>query len=143
MADLRSSLTAIYQRHGELTPQHVVDEARPETSELHHRFEWDDALAGEAYRRTQAADLIRSVRIQYAVTQQGERKYVRAFQSVRESGDTERSGYQPTDEVVRDELATKILLKQFERDITDMNRKYGHLSEYAQMMRAAGEEVAS
>lgn len=142
MADLRASLTRIYETQGELTPQHVVDDARPETSELHHRFEWDDELAGEAYRRTQAAELIRSVRIQFAVdSDTSERKYVRAFSSAREAGDAERAGYVPTEELVQDELATKILLKAFEREIADLKRKYGHLSEFAQMMMSAAESA--
>ena len=80
MSDLRSALTASYIRNGQLTPQIVVDEARPETAPLHDRFEWDDATAGEAYRRTQAADLIRSVRIVFTDKEpSGERKYVRAL----------------------------------------------------------------
>lgn len=140
MADLRASLTRIYEYHGELTAQHVVDDARPKTSDLHHRFEWDDTLAGEAYRRTQAAELIRSVRIQYAVdAKTSERKYIRAFQSLRDAGDADRGGYVPTEEIVQDELATKILLKQFQREIGDLTRKFGHLSEFADMMRSAAE----
>ena len=140
MADLRASLTRIYESHGELTPQHVVDDARPETSELHHRFEWDYALAGEAYRRTQAAELIRSVRIQYAIDPKtSERKYVRAFSSLAQAGDTERAGYVPTEDLIQDELSTKILLKEFEREIADLKRRYGHLSEFVTILRAAAE----
>lgn len=137
MADLRAELTGIYQKYGELTAQAVVEEARPETAPLHHRFEWDDAIAGEAYRCTQAAELIRSVRIQYAIDPKGERKYIRAFSSLRDGGDTERGGYVPTEELVQDELATKILLKQCEREINDLKRKYGHLKEFAELIRQA------
>lgn len=59
MADLRSALTDIYRARGELTPQLVVDEARPKDAPLHDRFEWDNKVAGEAYRRVQAQQLIR------------------------------------------------------------------------------------
>jgi hypothetical protein len=143
MADLRAALTRIYEANGELTAQHVVDEARPETSELHHRFEWDDGVAGEAYRRVQAAELIRSVRIQFAVDpKSSERKYIRAFQSLNQSGDAERSGYIPTEEIVQDELATKILLNQFKREIGDLKRKYGHLAEFADIIRSAAEAAS-
>lgn len=137
MADLRAELTGIYQKHGELTPQAVVDEARPETAPLHSRFEWDDELAGEAYRRVQASELIRSVRIQYAIDPEtSERKYVRAFYSVR-SIDSNKSGYAPTEDIVQDEFATKILLKQCQREIADLKRKYGHLNEFAALIREA------
>jgi len=135
MSDLRAELTGIYQKYGELTPQAVVDEARPETAPLHNRFEWDDALAGEAFRRVQAGELIRSVRIQYGIDPKtSERKYIRAFYAVREV-DAEKSGYVPTEEIVQDELATKILLKQCEREIGDLRRKYGHLKEFADLSK--------
>lgn len=139
MSDLRSALTASYMRHGQLTPQIVVDEARPETAPLHDRFEWDDAAAGEAYRRTQAADLIRSVRIVFTDKETtGERKYVRAFQSLRQSGDTERAGYVPTEEILQDEFATRLLLNQCKREIADLRRKYGHLEDFVSLIRSEG-----
>lgn len=136
MADLRASLTHIYEKYGELTPQSVVDEARPDTSELHNRFEWDDAIAGEAYRRSQASELIRSVRITFTDNKTGERKSIRGFHSRRECGDAERSGYAPTDEIIEDELATRILLQNFKREAADLQRKYGHLVEYIEWVRA-------
>jgi hypothetical protein len=143
MADLRSVLTDHYERHGELVPRSVWEEARPEGAPLHHRFEWNDGEAADRYRDIQAAELIRSVRIQFAVDPKtSERKYVRAFQSLNQSGDAERSGYVPTEEIVQDELATKILLNQFKREIGDLKRKYGHLAEFADIIRGAA-EVAS
>lgn len=137
MSDLRAALADIYQQRGELTPQIVVDEARPKGAPLHDRFEWNDKQAGEAYRRVQAAQLIRSVRIEFIGPTSGERKFVRGFHSLRQSGDDERDGYAPTDEIVQDEMATKILLRQFEREIADLKRKYGHLAEFAQIIREA------
>lgn len=137
MGNLRAELTGIYQKYGELTPQAVVDEARPDTAPLHSRFEWDNDVAGEAFRRVQASELIRSVRVQYAIDPKtSERKYVRAFHAVRDT-EPERSGYVPTEELVQDELATKILLKQCEREIADLRRKYGHLKEFAELMTDA------
>lgn len=136
MSDLRSTLTQIYQKNGELTPQLVVDEARPKTAPLHNRFEWNDKVAGEAYRRAQAAELIRSVRINFADATTGERKYVRAFSSVRQAGEAERGGYAPTEELVQDELATKLMLRECQREIADLRRKYGHLEEFVTLIRA-------
>lgn len=48
-------------REGNLTPQALVDEARPEDSPIHNGFEWDDAKAAEKYRRAQAVTMIRAV----------------------------------------------------------------------------------
>jgi hypothetical protein len=133
MSDLRSALLNIYTNRGELTPQIVVDEARPEGAPLHDRFEWNDKTAGEAYRRVQAGQLIRSVQIEYVPD---ERKYVRAFSSVRQT-DTEKRGYQPTEEILSDPLRAKILLRECQRAIADLKLKYGHLAEFAELLRQA------
>ena len=135
MADLRTALTGIYHRRGELSPPVVVDEARPVDSPLHERFEWDDEVAGEAYRLVQAAELIRSVRIVYQDKPTGESKSVRAFHSLREAG-SERKGYAPIDEIVTDELATKILLQEFLRKAAELKARYGHLVEYVDWVRS-------
>lgn len=136
MADLRSVLTSHYKKHGELTPQIVVDEARPDCAPLHDRFEWDNDVAGEKYRIVQAQQLIRSVQIEFVDNRTGEKKYVRGFHSLREAGQ-ESGGYAPVQEVVQDEMTLKLLLRQCEREIADLKRKYGHLAEFAQLMTAA------
>ncbi|AMS03941.1 hypothetical protein BJD58_gp41 [Gordonia phage UmaThurman] len=137
MSDLRSQLTSIYQQRGELTPQSVVDEARPDEHPLHHRFEWDDAVAGEAYRRVQASELIRSVKVVYNETPAGERKSIRAFSSLSQADDPERRGYAPTEELVENELTRAILLRNLEREIGSLKRKYGHLREFSDVMSKA------
>lgn len=45
---------------GNLTPDAVVEAARPKAHPLHHRFEWDDSVAGHKYRLDQARALIRT-----------------------------------------------------------------------------------
>lgn len=54
LADIRE------RRDGKLDPQDVVDVARHDNA-LHGAFEWDDSVAGEAFRRDQARNLIRAV----------------------------------------------------------------------------------
>jgi len=144
VADLRTQLTGIYQAHGELTPQIVVDEARPEGSPLHSRFDWNDQIAGEKYRLVQAQQLIRAVRIEYIARGSDEKKFIRAFSSLRESSDEEVTGYAPTEQILENPVTRKILLRNMERDIADLKRKYGHLTEFAQIMRDefGGEAVA-
>lgn len=48
---------------GQLRPEGVVEASRNPESLLHACFEWDDSRAGEKYRREQAANLIRSIRV--------------------------------------------------------------------------------
>ena len=58
------TIQVIVRKHGKVTPQMLVEEARSETSLIHDRFEWDDAVAGEKFRHEQARAIIRSVKIE-------------------------------------------------------------------------------
>ncbi len=44
---------------GLLQPETVVESARPASSPLHSRFEWDNTVAGQQYRIWQERQLIR------------------------------------------------------------------------------------
>lgn len=63
---------------GKLTPEVVVNAARPKTAPLHKCFEWNDERAAELHRRAEAAKLIRSVRVKRE-NAEGEARVVRAF----------------------------------------------------------------
>lgn len=135
MSDLRTELTRIYASRKALTPQLVVDAARPPGSPLHDRFEWDDSVAGEEYRRYQASKLIRSVRYEYTPVDAPERKFVRGFVSVRQEGN--REGYAPVEEIASDEFGSRLLLQELEREMAELKRKYGHLAEFIDIVRKA------
>jgi len=58
-------LTRIWTANGQkLLPRDLVQEARPAGAALHRCFEWDDAVAGEAFRLQQARILIRAIRVE-------------------------------------------------------------------------------
>lgn len=130
--NLRDQLMAVRAKYGELTPAKVVEEARPVDHPLHSRFEWDDSVAAEAWRREQAHELIRSVRVSY-VDAHGHRNELRSFHAV-------RSGtghvYQPVDEIVADDFATRILLQDMQREWTALKRRYERFAEFAEMVKA-------
>ena len=44
-----------------LTPEQVVEDARPESSPTHKFFEWNDAVAADKYRLGQAGHFLRNV----------------------------------------------------------------------------------
>lgn len=56
-------LERIKAKRGQLDPQGIVHEARPEDAPLHPVFEWDNAIAAESYRCVQARDLIKTVEV--------------------------------------------------------------------------------
>lgn len=65
-AEDASILGAYFERianDGALSPEDVVDAARGESSPLHDFFEWNDAVAGEAFRRDQARYYLRNIEV--------------------------------------------------------------------------------
>lgn len=65
---VETELAKIKAKHGQLTPELVVEEAQRPKSPLHQYFEWDDSAAAVKYRLEQARTLIRSVRVDISVT---------------------------------------------------------------------------
>lgn len=56
-------LKKISKEKGYLTPEMVVDAAKPKGSKLHKFFEWKDKIAAMYYRITQAKYMIRSFHV--------------------------------------------------------------------------------
>jgi len=128
---LRGYLIELRQRQGVLTPQIVVEDARPKNSVLHDRFTWDDAEAAEAYRLDQARDLIRSVRVQY-VEHDGQISSTRAFVNIDRPPKRE---YVPVEEVRDDPVLTEIALRDAEREWRSLFTRYQHLEQFLAMVR--------
>lgn len=128
MSDLREQLLTIRKGAGKLTPQIVVDAARPPESPLHGKFEWDDSIAGEAFRRTQAAELIRSVRVRYLPPNDGPPSSIRAFHAT--SRPDIGHAYDPVEEILDDPIQRQLLLRDMERDWKAMKRRYESLREF-------------
>ena len=130
---LRDELLSVRTKAGALTPAAVVEAATPKTHPLHDRFEWDNRVAGHKYRLVQARMLIRSVRVEYREPSEDDPgDDVRAFHAVRgPSGYT----YEPVEEVVEDELATAMVLRDMEREWKTLHRRYARFSEFVEMVR--------
>lgn len=130
VSGLRDHLQTIYDQHQRLTPKLVVDTARDTTHPLHDRFEWDNSIAGEKWRIHQARDLIVSYKISYT-KRDGNPGQVRAWQSVRRpTGYT----YEPTEEVVKDPMATRILLADMEREWKALKDRYDRFDEFRELV---------
>src|ERR1700691_4847214 len=109
---IRENLEAIKEKRGKLTPELVVDEARSESHPLHKRFEWDDTIAGESWRREQARKLIIEVEVTYS-KQDGTRGHTRGFYAIQREGNYV---YESTEEIVKDPISREILLSSMKRD---------------------------
>ena len=130
-AGLRDQLQTIYEKHGDLHPSMVVAEARRKTHPLHDRFEWDDKIAGKKYRLVQAYDLIRSVKLTYR-DKEGTPHTVRYWHPVRTDSPFV---FDPLHEIVEDDVAMQILLRDAERDWEAMRDRFGHLTEFWEMVQ--------
>ena len=134
MSDLRSILQDVYDQHGTLTPKLLVDIARPKSHPLHSRFEWNNSVAGEAWRRHQAHELIQMVKVVYReATDTEAQRMVRAFHAVRtEQGHV----YEPAEKVADDPMLRAVVLRDMEREWQAMKRRYMEFAEFIEMVRA-------
>lgn len=133
---LLDELQAIYDEHDQLTPVLVLDVARAPEHPLHDRFEWDDQIAGEAWRRDQAHQLIRSVRVTYRTGDEHQDEHsVRAFHSVRNE---DGYGYHPAQRVVADPFTARLVLADMEREWRALKRRY---DEFEQFWRLVSHDI--
>jgi len=125
-----------------VTPVQVVDAARPVWSALHPLFEWDDVRAAEMYRRQQAGDVLRQIKI---VVEEGPRPLqVRAFVNVTPTpvpGEDEDAGasrrvYMPTRVALADEGMRRQVLEEALSRIRQWRAVYGALVEFAEVVTA-------
>lgn len=150
-------LERLHKRGTGLTPQAVVDAARPESSPMHGAFTWDDSVAAEKYRLGEASYLISAIVIVPDDTEPEEISVVieespRAFHNVRpealdevaeEHGpETRRGVYQPHEDVMRDPYLRAQLLGQAMSSLTAWARKYRHLDELRKVIEAADQVAA-
>lgn len=138
---LRDALLAIRDQYGELTPEIVVQAATLKSHPLHDRFEWDNKKAGHLYRRDQAHELIQSVRVTYRDAKDDEHD-VRAFVAVPRE-DSPRPTYEPIEEVALDDFKRKLVLQAAEREWRNLRSRYGHLSEFIDMVARDTQAAAS
>lgn len=137
--NIREQLQTIYDDNGRLTPAIVVDVARDQDHPLHSRFEWDDAIAGESWRREQAAEIIRSVRVVYRKPDSDQRLDVRAFHAV---AGPEGHSYEPVDAVVNDPLLLQLVLRDMEREWRELHGRYSQFKEFAELVKGTLEATA-
>lgn len=66
------ALESIEEKEGKVTSASFLEYSRPETSDTHSMFEWNDSIAAEKYRLRQSAAIIGQieVEIQYIDTSQ-------------------------------------------------------------------------
>lgn len=123
------------ERGGEVTPNDLVDAARPDDHPLHRHFEWDDSAAADAYRLSQARAIIRCVSVERADDEAG---HVQAFVSV--SGDLQRS-YRPMEAVLLSKDLRSRVLESAQRDLDAFKKRYRELTDVVEVVAEASKKV--
>lgn len=114
------------------TPEELVAYGKNPNTELHKCFEWNDAVAGECWRISQAQGIIRNLAI--VVTKDDSIKTeptsIRMFVSTGERDST----YKSTIEVVKDVDEYKKLLQQAYEELQVFKKKYQSIKELAKII---------
>lgn len=128
------------EREVGLTPKNLVDASRPENAPLHSEFEWDDTLAAERYRETQA-----SMIIMHLVTVEIDGKEVpetRSYVSVpvRERSDgAPKNTYVNVYKALTEPEMKDVVLRRALSELRAFERKYRNMSELAGVFSAIGQ----
>lgn len=122
------------ERGGSLDAPHVVEASRPEESYLHNVFEWDDSLAAEKHRETQARALIRSVLVVLEpVDGEKEAGTTRAFVHISIEGE---GPYTSMDRAMNDrEMREQVVFRAWQ-ELKGWQERHRHLKELAKIFSA-------
>ena len=124
------------ESNGMLTPKNLVDASRPDDAPLHKCFEWNDGIAAERWRETQAAYIIRSVEVKIEEHSDPTRAFVATIT------DNTRE-YKSIGYVMRRSDSREVLLESAKREALAFRRKYKNLYELAAIIDAIDGVIGS
>ena len=119
-AQIAGEVCAELEVMGRLSAENLVDVSRPEDAPLHSEFEWNDDIAAEMYRRTQAGQIIRHLSVKTET-----KTPVRAFFNI----EVRNKEFESIQAIIRNEDKYAALLEQALRELEAFQRKYQMLSE--------------
>lgn len=108
----------------------VVEKAKDENSEMHDCFEWDDSIAGQKYRESQAQNMIRLL---VYTKDDGDNKEKTNIRFIVSTGKRDNT-YTPTRLVVRVQTEYEQLLERAMSELRAFKAKYSSLSELEEIL---------
>lgn len=124
----------LWHRHGVLTPEMMLEDARRQRSPLHDQFNWDDEDAAERYRLAQARKVIRSLVVRYEDGSEAPIT-VRAFVKIAHD---HSHNYGPIHFAMSNEQIQNEVLHQALFELDAFMQKYRTLNELAVVFEAIG-----
>ena len=119
------------ERDGSASAETFLEASRPEESETHSLFEWDDSVAAEKYRLDQSRRTINDLRVVYVTPQKKEVK-VSAFVNVNEKLD--RASYESITHALSDEGKREIILNRLRGELDAFVTRNQHIEELADLL---------
>lgn len=112
------------ESEGRLTAEAMVEDSRPEDAPLHCEFQWDDSIAAEEWRKSQARGIINSL-----VVVSEQHQPVRAFVNL----SVKSPEYTNIHTVVQNRSTAEMLLENAKRELRAFQIKYQDLVEFADL----------
>lgn len=123
-ADPRKVAEEIIAIGDEATPAQILEKGRSEETELHKCFEWNDSIAAEKYRLSQARKICEVLVIQRLPDAPKEAPEIRIFHKTESTG-----GYKPINRIVQDNDEYQKLLQRAFAEFHALKIKYQTLQE--------------
>jgi hypothetical protein len=141
---VKEELDRLKGNRGSLAADDVLDAARDPSSPMHGAFTWDDSEAAELWRREQARELIRAVRVVTILKgpsgKESTAAAVPVYASYRPAG--EGRAYREVYAALGDPDHARALLKEAIDDLAKFRRRYAALRELAGVFREVDDLLA-
>lgn len=124
------------KQQGCITPKIVLESARSENSVIHSCFEWNDSVAAEKYRESQAGSLIRNLTVKMITPDVEQTEPVRAYVNIKQSSSSE---FISIHNVLKDEYLAQKMLEQAKSELNAFAKKYSTLQELSKVFDAIAE----
>lgn len=132
-------LEQIEARNGAITKEIIVDAARPKDSVLHRIFEWDDAIAGENWRKQQAKMMLSALHIIVETKDENEQPQnisVRAYANATDEGTKRTAVYVFTPHAMGQSDTRDTIIANAKRELAEFANKYRIYSEFGAVIAA-------
>ena len=108
----------------EATPAQILEKGRSEETELHKCFEWNDSIAAEKYRLSQARKIVEVLVIQRLPDAPKDAPEIRIFHKTESTG-----GYKQINRIVQNDDEYQKLLQRAFAEFHALKIKYQNLQE--------------
>lgn len=123
-ADAQKVAEEIIAIGDEATPAQILEKGRNEGTELHKCFEWNDSIAAEKYRLSQARKICEVLVIQRLPDAQKDAPEIRIFHKTESTG-----GYKPIQQIIQRKDEYEKLLQRAFAEFHALKIKYQNLQE--------------